>query len=110
MRKIICMVFASLMMLTAFSGCGETAEKTVSAGEQMITDAVSDAGEIAQGIKDDVTDAVSDINDNMDQMQDNGKVSDGDGIIGNEDNDNREDGTDVIEDITEDVTDALMVE
>lgn len=109
MKKIFCPIFAALLMLTAFSGCGETTEKTVSAGEQMITDAVSDAGEIAQGIKDDVTDAVSDIG-NGDSMMDNGEVSDGDGIIGNEDDDNREDRTDAIEEITEDETDAYMSE
>lgn len=109
MKKIFCPIFAALLMLTAFSGCGETAEKTVSAGEQMITDAVSDAGEIAQGIKDDVTDAVSDI-DNGDSMMDNGEVSDGDGIIGNEDDDNREDGTDAIEENNEDAADGYLAE
>ena len=83
MKKLFCALCAALMITSALSGCGETAEKTVSTGKELVTDVVSGAGEIISGMGSDVSEAVSDAEDNLDRMQSNGTVSDSDGVIDN---------------------------
>lgn len=109
MKKIIaiCMMAATL---SVFAGCGKTAEKAASKTESAVSRFDSKVDSVAEDIGEGVTDAVSDILSRADDMIDNGQVSDGDGIIGNEDNDSEtepEMQTEDITDITE-PTDAVL--
>ena len=50
----------------------------------------SNVREGAEDVGEAVTNAVSAVAENVDSMVDNGEVSDGDGVIGNEDNNNND--------------------
>lgn len=105
MKRIIaiCMMAAAL---SAFAGCGKTAEKATSKAESAVSKFDSKMDSVAEEIGEGVTDAVSDILSRADDMIDNGQISDGDGIIGNEERETEpetmpetmpEDNTDITE-------------
>lgn len=79
MKKLLLLISAAAIMLFAFGGCGmgEAASDAASG----VGDAASD---VASGAGDAVSDAVSEGESAADSMSD-GRVTDGDGIIGNED-------------------------
>ena len=83
MKKIICIAAAALLLGISCAACGNS-EKDVSARESMASEAKSRVGEAAEDFGEAVTDAVSVITSEADRMYDNGQISDGDGVIGNE--------------------------
>ena len=95
MKKIICIMFAALMMTASLSGCGGDSSEAVSNRESMASDVKSKAEEIGDDVREGVTDAAQAVTDSLDRMFSDGQVSDGDGVIGNESDD-----VDEIEDTT----------
>ena len=99
MKRVISVCFAAAMLIASFSGCDKTAEKakskTESAASAIASNTRSDMDNIGEGI----TEAVSAVVSEADRMYDNGVISDGDGVIGNEDEDSQ---TDETTDITDD--------
>ncbi len=66
MKKIICIISAAIIMLSIFAGCGNAADKAMSDVSEGASDIMSGAETVADNIS-------------------GGKVTDDDGIIGNED-------------------------
>ncbi len=87
MKKIICIVFAALTMIASLSGCGGDSSEAVSNRESMASDVKSKVDNVGDDVREGVTDAVDAVTDNVDRMISDGQVSDGDGVIGNEDED-----------------------
>ena len=89
MKKIIC-TLAALLTAAAFCGCTGSKEdvskrESMASGAQSVVSGVkSDAGEMMEDIGEAVTDAVSAVTSEADRMFENGEISDGDGVIGNE--------------------------
>lgn len=85
MKKIICTVFAAALLLSALAGCGQKAENAASTAGSVASGVASNMGEAAEDVGEGVTAAVSAAMSEADRMYENGQISDGDGIIGNED-------------------------
>ncbi len=79
MKKLICSIFAAIMVLAALTGCGNAAKDEASMVSNVASDTVSGAEKIADDAGSAASDAVNGTETN------NGTVSDGDGFIGNED-------------------------
>ncbi len=105
MKKLFCVLFAAALISSVTAGCGGS-ESDVSKRESIASDVASNAESIADNIGEGVTKAVSAVVDEAEKMYDNGQVSDGDGVIGNEQTDNTED----TEDTTADGTDTDMTD
>lgn len=100
MKRIIAVIFASMLMITAFAGCnaGKNATSTVS---DAASDVASGAEKVVNDAGDGLKKAGSAVDENADKMKNNGEVSDGDGVIGNE-------GKQVEQEVeTQDTTDAV---
>ena len=102
MKKLFCVLFAAAVISSVTAGCGGS-ESDVSKRESIASNVASNVESIADNIGEGVTKAVSAVVDEAERMNDNGKVSDDDGIIGNE-QDNTEDDT------TADETDTDMTD
>ena len=98
MKKIIAALLATIAFATALTGCG--GNKNNSKNE---TSAHSSATSENEDSKSDDKNKVESKADSMtDDAERNGRVRDGDGIIGNEEYENRDDGlTDDVEDYVE---------
>ncbi len=84
MKKIIC-TLAALLTAASFCGCTGSKEDVSKRESQSVVSGVkSDAGEMMEDIGEAVTDAVSAVTSEADRMFENGEISDGDGVIGNE--------------------------
>lgn len=85
MKKAFTILCAALVA-ASFSGCGSDS-KSAEKRESVISGAVSKVNGAADDVGEGVTAAVSAAGSELDRMLDNGQVSDGDGIIGNESSD-----------------------
>ena len=126
MKRIIALLLSAAAIGSAFAGCGEAAKDAGSAVSQMASDAVNGAGKVVN----DAGNGVSNMMDSttapstaaatentlntadtvIDENSNDGEISDGDGLIGNEDSGVVEDNTDNAggdEDNT-DIADAVM--
>ena len=83
MKKIMAAFGAALLMALSLAGCGSS-KQDVSHRESVASEVKSSVGSMADEIGEGVTDAVSKAVSEFDRMAENGEVSDGDGIIGNE--------------------------
>lgn len=90
MKKVFAILCAALMT-ASFAGCGGDS-KSAEKRESVVSGAVSKVNNVADDVGDGVTAAVSAAGSEIDRMLDNGQVSDGDGIIGNENNDDNTTG------------------
>ena len=84
MKKILMLGCASIMLLTAFTGCG-AANNAASTASQIASDAASGAGQVVKDAGDGVSKTVEGASRNVSSMADNGAVSDNDGVIGDAD-------------------------
>ncbi len=84
MKKIITICMAALM-LSACAGCKKTADKAASKTDSAVSSVKSGAKSTVDDIREGATDAASAVVSHADDMFENGQISDGDGIIGNED-------------------------
>lgn len=109
MKRMICALLLPVFAAFAFSGCGGS-EASASKRESIVSEAASKAESVVDDIGEGVTRAVSAVIDEADRMAENGQVSDGDGIIGNElpDTTLSEDEA-VTEDMTETETETTIV-
>ena len=87
MKKIICIMFAALMMTSSLAGCGGDSSEAVYNRESMASDVKSKAEGIGDDVREGVTDAAQAVTDSIDRMFSDGQISDGDGVIGNESDD-----------------------
>ena len=83
MKKLFVIGFAAVL-ISGLAGCGEKAEKAASTAGSMASGVASNVGEAAEDVGEGVTAAVSAAMSEADRMFENGQISDGDGIIGNE--------------------------
>lgn len=104
MKKLFCVLCAAALISSVTAGCGGS-ESDVSKRESIASDVASNAESVADNIGEGVTKAVSAVVDEAEKMYDNGQVSDGDGVIGNEQTDNTEDTTDGEDSTDTDMTD-----
>ena len=79
LKKSVCIIFAALMMTAALAGCKDDSSSSVT------SDMKSNAEELVSDIREGATEAQTDITEAMDRMYSDGQVSDGDGMLGNED-------------------------
>ena len=92
MKKMI-VTLAALLTAAAFGGCTGSKEDVskresmASNAQSVVSGVKSDAGEVMDDIGEAVTGAVSAVTSEADRMLENGEVSDGDGVIGNESED-----------------------
>lgn len=86
MKKTTGIFLAALLMAASLAGCGEKKDEMVSNMDSAASAAGSVVREGAEDVSEAVTNAVSAVAENVDSMVENGEVSDGDGVIGNEDN------------------------
>ena len=95
MKRLFCVLFAAALISTVTAGCGGS-KSDVSKRESIASNVASKAESVADNIGEGVTKAVSAVVDEAERMYDNGQVSDGDGVIGNEqpDSTGQEDTTD----------------
>lgn len=84
MKKLLCFGFFAAMMLGSLAGCGQKAENAASTAGSVVSGVASNMGEAAEDVGEGVTAAVSAAMSEADRMMENGQISDGDGIIGNE--------------------------
>lgn len=87
MKKCIGIILTAMLAIAAFSGCN-TAQNAGSTVSEIASDAVSGAGRIVDDVGDGIANAPSAAKEDADRMMDNdnnGKVEDKDGFIGNED-------------------------
>lgn len=99
MKKIIAIIFASVLSVSAFAGCGcNTANNAASTVSQVASDAVSGAGRVVDDVGSGASKAVSDAVDST-----NGNVSDNDGVIDKETQPSMEEATDSTEMTTIDI-------
>lgn len=97
MKKIIAALLATIAFATALTGCG--GNKNNSKNE---TSAHSSATSENSKNEDSKSDDKNKVDSMKDDAERNGRVRDGDGIIGNEEYENRDDGlTDGVEDYVE---------
>ena len=101
MKKIIAALLATIAFATALTGCG--ANKYYSRNETSAhCSATSENPKIEDSNSDDKYKVESKADSMTDDAERNGRVRDGDGIIGNEEYENRDDGlTDGVEDYVE---------
>ena len=92
MKKLFCVLFAAAVISSVTAGCGGS-ESDVSKRESIASNVASNVESIADNIGEGVTKAVSAVVDEAERMNDNGKVSDDDGIIGNEQDNTADDTT-----------------
>ncbi len=85
MKRIISVCFAASMLLGSLAGCAKKADDAKSKVDSGVSAVVSGGRETVSDIGEGITKAVSGVVSEADRMYDNGQVSDGDGIIGNED-------------------------
>lgn len=104
MKKLFCVLFAAAVISSVTAGCGGS-ESDVSKRESIASNVASNAESIADNIGEGVTKAVSAVVDEAERMNDNGKVSDDDGIIGNEQDNTADDTTDGEDSTDTDMTD-----
>lgn len=97
MKRILGICFAAALMLSGLAGCGDKAENAASKANSAVSEVASNVGEVAEDVGEGVTAAASAAMSEVDRMIENGQVSDGDGIIGNE-------GEETDPEITEDFT------
>lgn len=96
MKKIIAALLATIAFATALTGCG--GKKNESKNENSTTSSASSNNEKSSSKSETESKADS----MTDDAERNGRVRDGDGIIGNEDYENRDDGLmDGVEDYVE---------
>lgn len=105
MKKLIATLLATLAFATALTGCGGNKNNSKNESSAQ-SSAVSQTSEKDESEKDnflsDKDRTESKAESVMDDAENNGRVRDGDGIIGNEDYENRDDGmTDGMEDYFE---------
>ena len=79
-KRIICAAFAALTLTAALAGCGNEGSSS-----SVTSDMKSNAKELVSDIREEITQAQTDITEAVERMYSDGQVSDGDGIIGNED-------------------------
>ncbi len=103
MKKAIGICLAAAMMTAALAGCGGKQNDTASKMGSAVSGAMSNVGEAAEDIGEGVTAAASAVVSEADRMYDNGQISDGDGIIGNENEETEQPTTDDTE-TTEDAS------
>ena len=87
MKKLIAVLFVAVMMFVTLAACNNSNERKAAKVESAASDVKSDVAGAADNIGEGVTAAVSAVTSQADQMIENGQISDGDGIIGNEGND-----------------------
>ena len=104
MKKLFCVLFAAAVISSVTAGCGGS-ESDVSKRESIASNVASNVESIADNIGEGVTKAVSAVVDEAERMNDNGKVSDDDGIIGNEQDETADDTTDGEDSTDTDMTD-----
>ena len=83
MKKMITMMMVAVLAISMLAGCGGS-KQDVSHRESVASEVKSSVGSMADEIGEGVPDAVSKAVSEFDRMAENGEVSDGDGIIGNE--------------------------
>ena len=83
MKRIICAMLLPMFAAISFAGCGGSKE-AASKRESVVSEVATKAESVVDDIGEGVTRAVSAVIDEADRMAENGQVSDGDGIIGNE--------------------------
>ena len=96
MKKTLIFGCASIMLLSALTGCG-MANNAASTASQVASDAVSGAGRIVNDAGNGVSKVVEDASKNVSSMTENGAVSDNNGVIGDE-TVAAEETTDVVQD------------
>lgn len=84
MKKILCLCLSALLAAFCVAGCSEAKSSMASDVGSAVSGAASHVGEAAEDIGEGVTGAVSAVVSEADRMAENGEVSDGDGVIGNE--------------------------
>lgn len=101
MKKIIAALLATIAFATALTGCG--GNKNNSKNETSAHSSATSENSKNEDSKSDDKNKVESKADSMtDDAERNGRVRDGDGIIGNEEYENRDDGlTDDVEDYVE---------
>lgn len=100
MKKIIAALLATIAFAAALTGCGgnKNNSQNESSAQSSASSENSKKNESSSGKSEMESKAES----MMDDSENNGRVRDGDGIIGNEDYENRDDGlTDGVEDYVE---------
>ena len=89
MKKMM-ITLAALLAAASFGGCTGSKEDVskresmASNAQSVVSGVKSDAGEIMDDIGEAVSGAVSAVTSEADRMFENGEISDGDGVIGNE--------------------------
>lgn len=83
MKKTVIAICAALLLGLSCAGCGGSPQD-VSNRESVASGVKSSVGEAMSNVGEGVTDAVSAIVDRSEKMIEDGQISDGDGIIGNE--------------------------
>lgn len=104
MKKIIATLLAAIAFAAALTGCGgnKNNSQNESSAQSSASSENSKKNESSSGKSEMESKAES----MMDDAENNGRVRDGDGIIGNEDYENRDDGmTDGMDEFFEDGTD-----
>jgi hypothetical protein len=85
LKRLIAAIIISIISIFSFTACGMVKDAADGA-EEMMTDAANGAEEMMTDASKGVSEAVSDVVDDN-----NGRVDDNDGIIGNDDKENTND-------------------